>query len=468
MLTYALKENDRPFYQQVYSAIKKDILAGRLTAHTKLPSKRAFAKHLGLSTITIENAYDQLIAEGYLYTQARKGYFVAKLQDLGRYQSLAKPTPIRLQIKEEPDLIFDFSSSQLDTTHFPFSVMAKMMRQSMSDHKEELLERSPSAGILKLRQAIADHLASFRGMQVDPQQIVIGAGTEYLYGLLVQLLGADKIYCIENPGYKKLKKIYEAHRVTCQLAAIDQEGVKVSDLKQVAADIAHINPTHHFPTGISMPINRRYELLAWVNEEAGRYIIEDDYDSEFRFTGKPLPSLQSIDASEKVIYLNTFSKSLTSTIRISYMVLPLPLAKQYHDDLAFYSCTVSCFEQYWLANFISQGYFEKHINRMRLYYGRKRSQVMDCIHKQLQGQAYRIIENQSGLHFLLEVETSLSDQAVKQALLDQGIGIHSVSDYDMSIASPDSHCFLIQYAGFDIPRFKEALNTFKNIVFPKQ
>ena len=204
-------------------------------------------------------------------------------------------------------------------------------------------------------------------MNVDPDQIIVGAGTEYLYGLLVKLLGTDKVYCVEDPGYKKISQIYECNNAKCLPVQMDEQGISVELIKKANAQIAHISPTHHFPTGITMPVNRRYELLAWANESSDRYIIEDDYDSEFRMNGHPIPPILSIDACEKVIYINTFSKSLTSTIRISYMVLPEHLANEFYRRLSFYSCTVSTFEQYTLARFISEGYFEKHINRMRLH-----------------------------------------------------------------------------------------------------
>ena len=197
--------------------------------------------------------------------------------------------------------------------------------------------------------------------------------------MLTYHLDQEKIYCLENPGHKKVAQIYAANGVERRFVELDESGISALGLQESGADIAHISPTHHFPTGITMPVSWRYELLAWASGAEDRYIIEDDYDSEFRLSGKPIPSLQSIDVSEKVIYMNTFSKSLASTIRISYMVLPVHLANRFYRDLAFYSCTVSSFEQYTLARFIREGYFEKHINRMRLYYARQRKAILSCI-----------------------------------------------------------------------------------------
>ncbi|RLK63084.1 PLP-dependent aminotransferase family protein [Atopobacter sp. AH10] len=499
MLTYSFDKSKGPLYQQVYQAVKEDILKGKIRPEDKLPSKRNLAKNLGCSTITIENAYNQLMIEGFVYSKEKRGYYVAEgIPLMEQVRPLLHPTFHQVESLDDsisqtdsnnpslrlgqavddgwsgkenglndisaPLIDFDFSSSRIETSHFPFSVMAKMIRETISKQKEDLLEVSPSGGVRALREAIAEHLASFRGMNVSPKQIIVGAGTEYLYRLIIQLLGREKVYCIENPGYKKLKKIYESNKVTCCLAGMDEKGIKIGDLRQNKADIAHINPAHHFPTGISTQIARRYELLAFANERPGRYIIEDDYDSEFRFTGKPLPTLQSIDASEKVIYLNTFSKSLTSTIRISYMVLPTHLVHRYERELGFYSCTVSTFEQYWLARFIQEGYFEKHINRMRLYYGRKRESILKKIQACFLEKQYELIENQAGLHFILKLRTSLGDEEVKSRLLEQGIGIHSLSDYDMKDSQKDTHCFLINYAGMDLDLLEKALIKLKELV----
>jgi GntR family transcriptional regulator/MocR family aminotransferase len=326
-----------------------------------------------------------------------------------------------------------------------------------------LLTVSPCEGVKELREAIADHLHSFRGMNVDPDQIVVGAGTEYLYSLLIQLLGRDRIYCLENPGYKKLQSVYESHGVTCRYVDLDEYGINVKELKSCDANVVHTSPNHHFPTGITMPISRRYELLAWCNEKNGRYIIEDDYDSEFRLNGKPIPPLQSIDACEKVIYMNTFSKSLTSTIRISYMVLPEHLANLFFEKLSFYACTVSTFEQYTLAEFIKQGYFEKHINRMKLRYGKKRNLILHMIGEIFSPEECRVIENGSGLHLVLEFHTTMPDQVLKQRLLEKKIKIASITDYYMDDQNRNQHQFIVNYSSLDMEGLKEGLLEMKRL-----
>ena len=455
MLTYVFDNSDTPLYEQVYKHIKSDIISGILSPGEKLPSKRSFARNNGISTITIQNAYDQLISEGYVFTVPKKGYYVANINEMSRVPA---GTSIKLDIKvpEKPAKFrFDLSNNKINPDNFPFSIWAKLLRETMSERSRELMEVSPTGGIYELRAAIADYLKSFRGMLVDPDQIVIGAGTEYLYGLLIQILGKNKKYCIENPGYKKLAQIYKQYHIECGFADIDDSGISVDSLHKSGADIAHISPNHHFPTGITMPANRRYEVLAWANEEAGRYIIEDDYDSEFRANGKPLPTLFSIDACEKVIYMNTFSKSLTPTIRISYMILPVHLANIFYSRLSFYSCTVSNFEQYTLASFIDRGYFEKHINRMRLYYIRQRKRLISCIENSSLKDKCEIIENESGLHFLLRLRTDIPDEVLKEKMKESGIKIQSLSEFYLSDEGAKEHYFIINYSNIDPDNFSQ-------------
>ena len=455
MLTYVFDNSDTPLYEQVYKHIKSDIISGILSPGEKLPSKRSFARNNGISTITIQNAYDQLISEGYVFTVPKKGYYVANINEMSRVPA---GTSIKLDIKvpEKPAKFrFDLSNNKINPDNFPFSIWAKLLRETMSERSRELMEVSPTGGIYELRAAIADYLKSFRGMLVDPDQIVIGAGTEYLYGLLIQILGKNKKYCIENPGYKKLAQIYKQYHIECGFADIDDSGISVDSLHKSGADIAHISPNHHFPTGITMPANRRYEVLAWANEEAGRYIIEDDYDSEFRANGKPLPTLFSIDACEKVIYMNTFSKSLTPTIRISYMILPVHLANIFYSRLSFYSCTVSNFEQYTLASFIDRGYFEKHINRMRLYYIRQRKRLISCIENSSLKDKCEIIENESGLHFLLRLRTDIPDEVLKEKMKENGIKIQSLSEFYLSDEGAKEHYFIINYSNIDLDKFTQ-------------
>lgn len=477
MLTYNLSNGEGPLYTRLYQHIKRDISNGTLTPGEKLPSRRALAENMGVSTVTVDNAYGQLLEEGYIYALPKKGYFVSQISGSiifpevkGKKKSSSK---LNFKKKTRNNITFDFSSNKPDADSFPFSVWAKLTREAVSGHSDELLKVSDYSGIYELRSAIAAHLSSFRGMSVDPDQIIVGAGTEYLYGLLIKLLGKDKKYCIENPGYKKISQIYETEGVSYYLGSMDEYGLLVSELDRSGADIAHISPTHHFPTGITMPVPRRLELLSWASKDSSRYIIEDDYDSEFRHKGTPIPPLMTMDSFDKVIYINTFSKSLASTIRIAYMVLPPHLAQLFYDTLSFYSCTVSTFDQFTLASFIEKGYFEKHINRMRLQYGRKREQVLGIFEEVLGSESkssgYKIVENDSGLHFILELKTRYKDAEIEKQLLSKNIKISAISDFymdafDAKLDAASQGKFIIDYSNMNIALLPDALKEIKKLL----
>lgn len=539
MLTLELHKNkSTPLYMQIYSYIKSEVLARRLKAGTKLPSKRALAAQLGISTITIEGAYGQLMAEGYIYAKAKSGYYISPMEsiqqadepaaDFFRHSALEaaqlfsspekishepgslKHTyestyePEKTDIIHEPESInsicglegtdnihepglinrihepgiinsihesestdsisgiaynIDLSSNNILPESFPFSIWTKLMRHTMAENQTLLLTKSPTAGIYSLRCAIAEHLLRFRGMHIQPEQIIIGAGTEYLYELIIKLIGRDKIYCVEDPGYHKLQRIYADNGACCFSLPIDQQGMSVSALNAVRCDVIHISPSHHFPTGIITPVSRRYELLGWATS-GQRYIIEDDYDTEFRLVGKPIPSLFSMDMSSKVIYMNTFSKSLTATIRISYMVLPRPLMEEFNRRLGYLSCTVSTFEQYTLAEFIKQGYFERHINRMRNNYKRLRQLLLKELLAHPEHDKIQILQQASGLYFLLKINTTLSDRDLRSRLQQNGVHLQSLQHYYQNRQAAPEHTFVVNYSSLtekDIPRAVAAL-----------
>ena len=313
MLTYELKKSPGvPLYEALYRCIRSDILSGRLSPGTKLPSKRALAQNLEVSKITVEAAYNQLLEEGYILSKEKVGYFVEQIRQNPPLKT--DPTP---QKEKNEDCSLDLTGS--GSENFPFSVWTKLQREVILDYGDRLLAPLPNQGIPELRSAIAAHLADFRGMIVDPENILIGAGTDFLYNLLIQLLGRDKTSAVEEPGYGKIRRIYAAGGVRCIGVPLDDQGILPDRLSD--ARVVHISPSHHFPTGLVTSVRRRQELLNWAGEQDG-YIIEDDYDSEFRFDAHPKPTMHSLDRSGRVIYMNTFSKSLAPSIRISYLVLP--------------------------------------------------------------------------------------------------------------------------------------------------
>lgn len=458
MLTYSFENrNGMSLYEYLYTCIKDDILSFRLSPDEKLPSKRALAKNLDISTITVETAYGQLMAEGYIYSVPKSGFFVSHIASSAKINQ-NYPNDINTEVKTDEDTYFaDFAKNSTANDNFPFSVWAKLMRETMSDEPQKIMVSSPSVGIYDLRKAIADYLFQFRGMKVSADRIIIGAGTEYLYSLIIQLLGRGKRYAVEDPGYRKIYHIYKANEVDCVHVPLDENGINVEKLEKSSAEVLHISPSHHFPTGIVTPVSRRYELLSWASKSSDRYIIEDDYDSEFRLLGKPIPSLQSIDVLEKIIYINTFSKSLTPTIRISYMVLPENLMKKYNEKLSFYSCTVANFEQYTLASFIKKGYFEKHINRMRNFYRNQRDSLMEIIKSHPLYNKVTITEENSGLHFLLTVKTDLSDDELMKKTREKGINVSCLSQYYSQKEKAKEHTLIINYSGIEREKMKEAV-----------
>lgn len=458
MLTYTFNNTSlSPLYEQLYNFIKKDIMEYVFSANEKLPSKRSLAAQLGISVITVENAYEQLLAEGYIYSIPKKGFYVSEINMLPKTKTMDFKKNTYPKQNESYEYLADFTSNQTDSNNFPFTIWSRLIRKILSEDQASLMENPPAEGNYLLRTAISKHLYEFRQMKVSPEQIIIGAGTEYLYALLIQLLGHDKIYAVENPGYKKIAKIYESNCVKCQYVNIDKNGIIPAEIKKAKADIIHISPSHHFPTGTIMPIKRRNELLEWAYENENRYIIEDDYDSEFRFNGQIIPSLESIDTQAKVIYINTFTKSLSSTIRISYMVLPEKLMEVFYSKLSFYSSSVSNFEQLTLARFIDEGYFEKHINRMRNYYRNQRDTLLDIINKSKLSSLINISEENSGLHFIMHIKTALRDKEIIERARKNKIKISSLSEYYLTESNNESHSFIINYSSLKRDTLKEAI-----------
>jgi len=441
MLTYELKkEPGMPLYEGLYQHLREDIRSGRLAPGEKLPSKRTLAENLKISKITVENAYNQLLSEGYIVSREKVGYFVEKIDHLPLPRTMTDPVP---ETEESPTL--DLTAN--GPAHFPFSVWIRLQREVMLDYGESLLQPLDNQGCSELRRAIAKHLADFRGMSVSPEQIIIGAGTDFLYNLLIQLLGRELVYAVEEPGYGKIRKIYHAGGVQCRSAQMDDRGVIPESLAD--ARVLHISPSHHFPTGLVTPIARRLELLHWA-ECADGWVIEDDYDSEFRFHARPMPAMQSLDKDGRVIYMNTFSKSLAPSIRISYMVLPEPLLTRFRQMLGFYSCTVTSFEQYTLARFLSRGLFEKHINRMRKFYKTRRNKVVAALENCPFASRITILEQNAGLHFLMRVRTELSDRELVQRFADAGVAVSSLSSYYRdSIPEAVTRCLVVNYSGLE-------------------
>ncbi len=452
MLTYELKKAPGvPLYEALYRCIRADILSGKLARGEKLPSKRALAQNLEVSKVTVEGAYAQLLEEGYIRSEEKRGYFV----DWDAHSAGAALTP-RAPEPEKPTWPVDLTAN--DATGFPFSVWMRLQRQVMLDYGDKLLSPLPSNGYPELRTAIAEHLLEFRNLRVDPENILIGAGTDFLYNLLIQLLGREKIYAVEDPGYHKIRRIYHAGGVKCVSAPMDLQGVIPEALGE--AQVLHCSPSHHFPTGIITPAKRRQQLLDWVCAEGEeRYIIEDDYDTEFRFAAHPVPPLMGMDRAGRVIYMNTFSKTLAPSIRISYMILPPGLMGEFRARLGFYGCTVPSFEQYTLARFLSEGHFEKHLNRMRKFYRSRRNRVIELLRQSPFADRMTILEQDAGLHFLLKIDTELSDAELVARCERVGIRVKCLGEYyEETPPAWAEHCLVVNYSGLREQELELALD----------
>ena len=456
MVTYELKKAPGvPLYEALYRCLREDILTGKLAPGEKLPSKRALAQNLEVSKITVETAYNQLLSEGYLYAREKVGYFVEQVERRPREVSSEPAAPE----ESSPNWLLDLTEN--GTEGFPFSVWMKLQREVMLDYGQTLLRPLPNRGIPELRRAIARHLGQFRGMQVDPENIILGAGTDFLYNLLIQLLGREKIYAVEEPGYGKIRKIYAAGGVRCVSAYLDSLGVIPESLER--AQVLHCSPSHHYPTGLVTPVNRRLELLDWAGTD--KWIIEDDYDSEFRFDAHPVPAMQALDGRGRVIYMNTFTKTLAPSIRISYMVLPGELMRAFQKRLGFYSCTVPSFEQYTLARFLDRGYFEKHINRMRKSYKSRRNTVISLLRHCAFSEKLTILEQDAGLHFLLRVDTPLSDGELTARLAQAGIRAQALSEFYQEGTTQRGY-LVVNYSGIQEEDLKKALKAIEERMEP--
>lgn len=478
MLTYNLTATGSDsLYESLYKCIKNDILQGKLCAGEKLPSKRSFAKNLGISVITVENAYGQLSDEGYIYSMPKRGFYVSDIDMVANPNTGAKTSADANLFDDSASIacspyFADFSSNQTDSEIFPFTIWTKTVRSVLNDNRIQLMINPPCGGILPLRNAIARYLGDFRGMKVAPHQIIIGAGTEYLYGLLIQLLGKNLIYGVENPGYHKIGKICKSMGVTYRHVDLDESGVSIHELEEKKIDIIHTSPSHHFPTGLVMPVSRRYELLGWAAKKKQHYIIEDDYDSELRLSGKPFPTLQSIDVSGKVIYMNTFTKTLASTVRISYMVLPEDLAKRFYSELSFYSCTVSNFEQYTLAQFMENGSFEKHINRLRNYYQNKRDAILKELKSGSIGKYITIQEEEAGVHFLMHIQSDCTEAEIVEKAKAGGVKLDPLSHYYIKNTekheqngqeNPYENTYVMNYSSVNMENIKKVVQVLSQL-----
>lgn len=454
MLTYNIEERgNKKLYEYLYLCIKHDILDGKIRNGEKLPSKRTLARNLGVSVITVENAYAQLLLEGYIISEEKKGYYVNYEDTFG-----GKKRKKQFQTKyTEHEYFVDFCANKTPYEFFPYSIWAKLMREVLTERDIDLLKTVPFHGMEGLRITIAEHLYETRGMTVSPDCIIIGAGIEYLYGRLLQLFGKHAVYGVEDPGYRIIQRIFEGYHVAWKPIRVDESGIHVGVLRESNANIVHISPSNQFPVGNTMPVKRRQELLKWAYEEEGRYIIEDDFDCEFSVNGRPIPTLFGMDQKERVIYMNTFSKTLISSIRISYLILPERLMERYVNTISFYSCTVSSFEQLTLEKFIKGGYLERHVTRMRNYYKNVKKKLIQEIEQSSLNERVCIQEVEAGTQILMTIKTKLSDDVLADCIKKRGVHVSFLTQHCRGDMCMIPHIMVLNYSSLEESKIKETV-----------
>ena len=475
VLDYDLgKKGDAALYEYLYRCIKSDITSGAIEAGDRLPSKRGLAQHLGVSVVTVEAAYGQLVAEGYVYARPKSGYFACELPRPASAQAATQAArrPVRAANPQvnvaralaqaagpSPAVDLTGASALLDAS--AARLWSRELRAACAQEPDDLLfSPTPTQGSPRLQQAIANHLRQTRGMAVDPACVVVAAGAQILDNMLVQLLGREKTFAVEDPGYLRLTSLYAANNVQVAHVALDREGIRLDELLAACASVVHIMPSHQFPTGRVTSISRRYELLSWANTPGqDRWIIEDDYDCEFRLAGRPVPSLASIDAEGRVIYTNTFSKSMSAGLRLAYMVLPPQLAERFARQMTYLSSTVSSIEQVTLARLLESGAYERHVMRVRKQQREVHDDLLDALKASSVAARLHVEEADSGLHFVLAAQTDKTEAQVAAAARKADVALAPLSDFahlPANKAQADGLArFVIQYSGIksaDVPK----------------
>lgn len=446
-------------YEQIYNYIKNEIKSQNLLPGDKLPSSRSLARHLMVSRSTILMAYDQLLSEGYLISKPSKGYFVCELDGLYDIN-----TTSNLPVIDEPlpadNYKYDFSPRGIALDAFPFNAYRKISKNVLTSDNAELFNNGLKEGELSLRNTIRDYLYQSRGVICDTSQIIIGAGNEYLLMLLNLLIDKNSVFAMENPTYMQAYNTLKKSGRNIIPIHMDSNGINIDSLKKSNADIAYVMPSHQFPTGILMPLKRRQELLKWANEKDSHYIIEDDYDSEFRYKGRPVPSLQgSAGQSEKVIYLGTFSKAIAPAIRMSYLVLPNRLLEIYHRDFSFLSNTVSRIDQNIVDEFIKNGYYERHLNKLRALYKSRHDIILNEL-KPFE-KKFTISGEYSGIHILLTAQYDVTEEYLVKKAKEHSIKVYPLSNYMLIKDEYKKPTILIGYANISSKAIVEGINLLK-------
>ncbi len=453
-------ESGKTLYEQIYEFIRDEIRAGSLLQNEKLPSARFLADYLQVSRTTVDMAYGQLVSEGYLEARPRQGYFVSTIEELNAINVFSQgeknmPCKEYRQVSEK----YDFSPNAIDMRFFPYATWKKITKNILVDANSDMFSLGEPQGDRELRTTICRYLHGSRGVNCGPEQIIIGAGNDYLLLLLEKILGRHVHVAMENPTYIRAYQIFKSCAYPVSFIPMDENGMSVECLRQTDARVVYVMPSRQYPTGISMPIGRRLELLKWAAKEEGRYLIEDDYDSEFRYKGKPLPSLQASDSNGNVVYIGTFSKAIAPAIRISYMVLPYPLLERYRKECGFFSSTVSRIDQTILNEFIQDGYFERYLNKMRKQYRMKHDLLLGELKPF--GKAFKISGSNAGLHVILTDRRGRGEEELARAALDVGVKVYRMRDFRMTQTDDAAAMLILGYGALSPEDIREGLALLK-------
>ena len=412
--------------------------------------------HYNISQNTIQNALYLLLEEGYIFSIERKGYFVSDIENL-IIQNVKIES--KTKFREIKKIHYDFSYSGVDKKSLARTIFKRITKDVYDEENDDLLFQGDIQGDLLLRKSICEYLSQSRGFKVDAEQVVISSGTEYLFYIIFKLFN-NEIYGLENPCHKMFKELFLTNNVSFKAISLDDFGIVVDDLKKYDVNIAYVTPSHQFPTGAIMSISRRTELLNWANENSNRYIVEDDYDSEFKYTGRPIPALKATDINDRVIYLGSFSKSISPAIRVSYLVLPKVLLNIYQKKLPYFICPVPTLNQKILYRFIKEGYFIKHINKMRTLYKKKREFLVNIIKtyssKMFTKEIY-IQGADAGLHLVIKLNKKINEKGFLKECLENSIKLYSLEEYYLEEIYSETSCFLLGYANLSNKEIEDGI-----------
>ena len=455
-----------PLYIQIYKYIKNQILSGSIPPESKLPSIRSLAKDLKCSKNTIAASYEQLVAEGYLKSKNRSGLYVEKIEN--GFTSLKSTSSNFYKDNEdknqEPSIRYDFSSGKIDVDYFPYTQFRKILERCVDVYSKELLLYGDHKGDYALRHEIAKYIHSSRGVICSPEQIIVSSGTQHSLTLLSHIL--SNLHCciaFEEPGYLGAKAVFTHFNFNIIPITLEADGIDIDFLKKSGAKVVYVTPSHQFPYGMVMPISKRLKLLKWAKEQDG-IIIEDDYDGEFRYKGKPIPSLQGLDDTGRVVYTGSFSKSLMPSMRVSYLVLPKMLLDIYETQYKIYEQPVSRLLQKSLELFMKDGYWERHLRKSRVLYKKKQEILINSIAEHF-GNNVTIIGADSGLHILLKINTKMKEHELVERAIKGGVKINPTSVYWINPVVDALPVIFIGFAGIKVEAISDGIQALKECWF---